>query len=68
VNEKRYFSRINFTAESQIEINAAATKPFGYTPFYPGPGLGWHSILIDEYCQKTEMISRINQGYKVMEF
>ena len=25
-------------------INAAATKPFGYTPFYPGPGLGGHCI------------------------
>jgi UDP-N-acetyl-D-glucosamine dehydrogenase len=25
-------------------IDAAATKPFGYTPFYPGPGLGGHCI------------------------
>ena len=30
-------------------INAAATKPFGYTPFYPGPGLGGHCIPIDPY-------------------
>jgi UDP-N-acetyl-D-glucosamine dehydrogenase len=28
-------------------IDAAATKPFGYTPFYPGPGLGGHCIPID---------------------
>jgi UDP-N-acetyl-D-glucosamine dehydrogenase len=28
-------------------INAAATKPFGYMPFYPGPGLGGHCIPID---------------------
>ncbi len=28
-------------------INAASTKPFGYTPFYPGPGLGGHCIPID---------------------
>jgi UDP-N-acetyl-D-glucosamine dehydrogenase len=28
-------------------IEAAATKPFGYTPFYPGPGLGGHCIPVD---------------------
>jgi UDP-N-acetyl-D-glucosamine dehydrogenase len=30
-------------------INAAATKPFGYEPFYPGPGLGGHCIPIDPF-------------------
>lgn len=30
-------------------IQAAATKPFGYMPFYPGPGIGGHCILIDPY-------------------
>ena len=30
-------------------INAAATKPFGFTPFYPGPGLGGHCIPIDPF-------------------
>ncbi len=30
-------------------ISAAATKPFGYTPFYPGPGLGGHCIPIDPF-------------------
>jgi len=28
-------------------VNAAATKPFGFQPFYPGPGLGGHCIPID---------------------
>jgi UDP-N-acetyl-D-glucosamine dehydrogenase len=28
-------------------IDAAATKPFGYMPFYPGPGLGGHCIPVD---------------------
>jgi UDP-N-acetyl-D-glucosamine dehydrogenase len=28
-------------------INAAKTKPFGFMPFYPGPGLGGHCIPID---------------------
>ncbi len=30
-------------------IQAASTKPFGYMPFYPGPGIGGHCILIDPY-------------------
>jgi UDP-N-acetyl-D-glucosamine dehydrogenase len=30
-------------------IRAAATKPFGYMPFYPGPGLGGHCIPIDPF-------------------
>lgn len=30
-------------------IDAAKTKPFGFTPFYPGPGLGGHCIPIDPF-------------------
>jgi UDP-N-acetyl-D-glucosamine dehydrogenase len=30
-------------------INAARTKPFGFQPFYPGPGLGGHCIPIDPF-------------------
>jgi len=30
-------------------IDAAKTKPFGYMPFYPGPGLGGHCIPIDPF-------------------
>jgi UDP-N-acetyl-D-glucosamine dehydrogenase len=46
-------------------IHAAKTKPFGYMPFYPGPGLGGHCIPIDpfyltwkarEYGQHTRFI------------
>ncbi len=46
-------------------IQAAATKPFGYMPFYPGPGLGGHCIPIDpfyltwkalEHGQRTRLI------------
>lgn len=46
-------------------INAAKTKPFGFMPFYPGPGLGGHCIPIDpfyltwkarEYGQLTKFI------------
>jgi UDP-N-acetyl-D-glucosamine dehydrogenase len=46
-------------------IDAAKTKPFGFMPFYPGPGLGGHCIPIDpfyltwkarEYGQETRFI------------
>jgi len=30
-------------------IAAASTKPFGFTPFYPGPGLGGHCIPVDPF-------------------
>ena len=30
-------------------IRAAATKPFGFVPYYPGPGLGGHCIPIDPF-------------------
>lgn len=30
-------------------VDAAKTKPFGYMPFYPGPGLGGHCIAIDPF-------------------
>jgi len=55
-------------------INAAKTKPFGYMPFYPGPGLGGHCIPIDpfyltwkarEYGQNTrfiELAGEVNTG------
>jgi UDP-N-acetyl-D-glucosamine dehydrogenase len=40
-----------FCAQANIDIweviRAASTKPFGYTPFYPGPGLGGHCIPVD---------------------
>ena len=30
-------------------IRAASTKPFGFVPYYPGPGLGGHCIPIDPF-------------------
>jgi len=55
-------------------VDAAKTKPFGFMPFYPGPGLGGHCIPIDpfyltwkarEYDQSTrfiELAGEINTG------
>ncbi len=42
-------------------IQAAATKPFGFIPFYPGPGIGGHCIPIDPLYLSWKM--RIN-GYE----
>ncbi len=48
VNElKMIFDRMNIDVWEVIE--AAKTKPFGYHPFYPGPGLGGHCIPIDPF-------------------
>lgn len=55
-------------------VDAAKTKPFGYMPFYPGPGLGGHCIPLDpfylswkarEYDFRTEFIElsgKINEN------
>jgi len=48
VNElKMVFDRMNI--DIWEVISAASTKPFGYKPFYPGPGLGGHCIPIDPF-------------------
>jgi UDP-N-acetyl-D-glucosamine dehydrogenase len=48
VNElKMLFDRMGIDVWDVIE--AAKTKPFGYQPFYPGPGLGGHCIPIDPF-------------------
>ena len=44
-------------------IDAAKTKPFGYMPFYPGPGLGGHCIPIDPFyltwkARELEIVTR----------
>src|ERR1043166_7237659 len=55
-------------------IDAAKTKPFGFMPFYPGPGLGGHCIPIDPYylswkarqtgfeCRFIELAGHINSS------
>jgi UDP-N-acetyl-D-glucosamine dehydrogenase len=48
VNElKIIFSKMNINVFEVID--AAKTKPFGFMPFYPGPGLGGHCIPIDPF-------------------
>jgi UDP-N-acetyl-D-glucosamine dehydrogenase len=45
-------------------IDAAATKPFGYMPFYPGPGVGGHCIPVDPFyfswkCREHDLQARL---------
>jgi UDP-N-acetyl-D-glucosamine dehydrogenase len=48
VNEMKILAdRMNIDIHEVID--AAATKPFGFTPYYPGPGLGGHCIPIDPF-------------------
>ena len=48
VNElKHIYGRMGISVWDVID--AAATKPFGFMPFYPGPGLGGHCIPIDPF-------------------
>jgi UDP-N-acetyl-D-glucosamine dehydrogenase len=51
--------RLRVTTREVIE--AAATKPFGFLPFYPGPGIGGHCIAIDPFYLSWKM--RLN-GYE----
>jgi UDP-N-acetyl-D-glucosamine dehydrogenase len=46
---------------SREVIDAAATKPFGFMPFYPGPGIGGHCIAVDPFYLSWKM--RLN-GYE----
>src|SRR5205814_2335070 len=40
---------------SKEVIDAAATKPFGFMPFYPGPGIGGHCIAVDPFYLSWKM-------------
>jgi UDP-N-acetyl-D-glucosamine dehydrogenase len=41
--------------ETREVIEAAATKPFGFLPFYPGPGIGGHCIGVDPFYLSWRM-------------
>lgn len=47
-------------------IDAAATKPFGFMPFYPGPGLGGHCIPIDPHYLSWKLKS-LNYSARFIE-
>jgi UDP-N-acetyl-D-glucosamine dehydrogenase len=47
-------------------IDAAATKPFGYMPFYPGPGVGGHCIPIDP-CYFSYRVRELGRQARFVE-
>ena len=48
-------------------IDAAATKPFGFMPFYPGPGIGGHCIPLDPTYLSWEVRRRTGRRFGVLE-
>ena len=48
-------------------IDAAATKPFGFMPFYPGPGVGGHCIPLDPTYLAWQMRRDTGHQFRVLE-
>jgi UDP-N-acetyl-D-glucosamine dehydrogenase len=48
-------------------IRAAATKPFGFQPFYPGPGVGGHCIPIDPNYLSHRVRSKLGYPFRFVE-
>jgi UDP-N-acetyl-D-glucosamine dehydrogenase len=48
-------------------IEAAATKPFGFMPFRPGPGVGGHCLPIDPSYLSWQVRRRLGHGFRFVE-
>ena len=48
-------------------VDAAATKPFGFMPFYPGPGVGGHCIPLDPTYLSWQMKRDAGHQFRVLE-
>lgn len=48
-------------------INCAATKPFGFEPFYPGPGVGGHCIPIDPHYLSHHVRIQLGRPFRFVE-
>jgi len=60
-----------FCAELEIDlwdaIRCASTKPFGFNPFFPGPGVGGHCIPIDPNYLSHRVQTRLGYSFRFVE-
>jgi UDP-N-acetyl-D-glucosamine dehydrogenase len=60
-----------FAADLEIDIweslDAAATKPFGYLPFAPGPGVGGHCLPVDPSYLSWRVRRRVGEAFRFVE-
>ena len=63
VNEMAKFTRA-LGVDFREAIRLASTKPFGFAPFYPGPGVGGHCIPIDPQYLASRVQSELGEEFK----
>lgn len=66
VNEMARFSHL-LDIDFWDAIRCASTKPFGFQPFFPGPGVGGHCIPIDPNYLSHRVRSSLGQPFKFVE-
>ncbi|MCP3990811.1 MAG: nucleotide sugar dehydrogenase [Actinomycetia bacterium] len=66
VNEIAMFAR-ELGVDMWAAIDAASTKPFGFTPFWPGPGVGGHCLPIDPSYLSWRVRQNLGQTFRFVE-
>ncbi|KRF21046.1 UDP-N-acetyl-D-glucosamine dehydrogenase [Nocardioides sp. Soil797] len=66
VNEMLRFSN-DFDIDIWDVIDAAATKPFGFMPFRPGPGVGGHCIPVDPSYLSHRVKAELGYSFRMVE-
>jgi nucleotide sugar dehydrogenase len=66
VNEFAMFAR-DLGVDMWDAIDAASTKPFGFTPFYPGPGVGGHCLPIDPSYLSWRVRQNLGHTFRFVE-
>lgn len=66
VNEMAKFTR-GLGVDLREAIRLASTKPFGFEPFYPGPGVGGHCIPIDPHYLASRVESELGESFRFVQ-